>query len=205
MLAGVTILENTAPSLETPKDIVLSKRTRIGRCTIKYMSGAIIKILCKSKEIKNCKICKENLLKRHSIQYEDDEIIEARQYERGNLVLPGDFSNFLISMSLSHLFYLIPRLRITPSVCEILCNILLKELSFCTINCPSHNLGQKLCKLITRCCLYWWSKSVNKILQGRDTKFSVFLSRTKNKTLIDPIKQHALKVFEKRLKYKNRK
>ncbi|CAG9760294.1 unnamed protein product [Ceutorhynchus assimilis] len=148
--AGVASLKNTT-HIEIPKGLILRKRTRIGTCTIKYMSGAIVKMLFKSKDISNCQTCRNNLLKRHGVHYEDDKVIEARQYERGNLRRPGDSGNLLISMSLNYLFHLIPRFCTLSNICEILHNVLLEELSFNILNCPNHKLGERLCKLVTRC------------------------------------------------------
>lgn len=175
---------------EIPKDVIFQTKTKLARCTLVYMSGAIAKILLKSTTFKNCSNCKRNLFVRHDATIADD-FIEARQYKHGNLLRPGQYLTFLITHALNSLFYLIPRICTVNGISKVLASVLEKNLSFKVINCKEHNLGDKLCQIIIRCALFWWCKHVNKIARGTDTKLSKFLSTNPNKNYINPIKLQA--------------
>ncbi|KAJ8910063.1 hypothetical protein NQ315_013318 [Exocentrus adspersus] len=194
-----TVVNDVAPDgncnipIDIPREISIPKRVKIARSTIVYMSGAIYRILLKSKILKNCEICKSNLSIRHGAVM-DDDFIEARQYERGHLLKPGHYLNFLMNHSLSYLFYLIPRICTYKNISKILQNILQHNLNFKVVNCPQHTLGEKLCEVITRCALYWWTKQINRIANGTDSKFARFLATNPNKEYLDPLK---LQAYEK--------
>lgn len=167
-----------------------------------YMSGAILRMMSKLKLVKDCQNCRHNLLIRHGTADEhDDDFIEAREFQRGKLIRPGNYGHFLINNSLNYLFYMILRVCESKSIAVILRTSLKKQLNFNSINCSEHNLGEQLCNLLVRCSLFWWCKSVNSILKGTDTKFKKFLSLKPHSHFIDPVKMHALKMYNKKRKY----
>lgn len=202
VISGVTPLEDSTVTVEIPNSLLWLNKTKVGRCTLKYMSGSLVKMLKKS--IK-CDDCLKNLTINHNSS--DEDFIEARQYERGTLIVPGTLFNYLVSSSLNYLFYCIPRICTEYNLSIILKDILNKRIMFKTINCKivDHNLGNKLCNLLVRCSIYWWTRSVNKILKGKGSKFTQFVKVCKNKQFIDPIKLRALKIWEKKQKYKIKK
>lgn len=91
-------------------------------CTATYISGFITKKLLQKV---NCNICKQHILYR-TASY-DTDFIEARTYKDSKMTTPGDFLNFLISQSVSRLFYLIPRLCHYKRISILLKNILSKQ------------------------------------------------------------------------------
>lgn len=114
-LPGICPLDNTISVPDIPRDISLQKRTKLSRCSVIYMSGAICKIVLKLKMFSTCEICKKNLSLRH--QYpQDDDFIDARQYELGHLFRPGTYVTFLITHCLNSLFYLIPRVCTSKNI-----------------------------------------------------------------------------------------
>ncbi|XP_074033220.1 transposable element P transposase [Leptinotarsa decemlineata] len=201
-VAGVHPLDYSTLLVPGIPDNLHIGKTKLARCTLKYMSGSIGRILLKSKIINNCDDCKRNILFRYNSE-SDDDFIDARQYERGHLIRPGQCLNFLVSQSLNYLFYIIPRLGTAKNISICLENILTNKLYFQPLNCPQHDTGKKLYQIIIRCSLFWWTKSVNKIAKGIDTKFSKFLSKNPPKAYIDPIKVHDRRTFEKNKKRKN--
>lgn len=201
LIPGVRPLETdedfTSKISDISKDIPLQNRTKIARCTIVYMSGYIAKTILKSPFIKKCDHCKKNLSIRHYNSM-DDDFIESRQYENATLFRPGQYLNFLVTHSLNSLFFLIPRICTIENISKILQSILKSKLNFDIINCPQHKLGHQLCTLIVRCALFWWTRQVNKIVSGTDSKFSRYVSS--NPLHVDPIKLQALKIYETSLK-----
>ncbi|XP_023312722.1 uncharacterized protein LOC111692830, partial [Anoplophora glabripennis] len=153
-IAGVRPLDTDKDLPEIPRNIIIHKETKIARCTLVYMGGAIIKILLKTKMLKECKNCQNKLSVRHGMPMEDD-FIEAREYERAHLMKPGHYVNFLVTHSMKSLFYLIPRLVTTNKIANVLKHILQQNLNFNVLNsCPQHNLGLKLCEVMVRCALF---------------------------------------------------
>ncbi|VEN62360.1 unnamed protein product [Callosobruchus maculatus] len=145
---------------QVPRQIVSQSRTKVLRCTIVYISGAILKILMRSKTVRNCEECRNHLAVRNQTPRVDD-FIEARQYEQGHLSRPGDCLTFLITYSINILFYLIPLVCHYRNISKSLQNRLQSELNFNIMNCLSHNLGMNLWQVIIRCSLFWWCKQVN--------------------------------------------
>nr|CAI5858804.1 unnamed protein product [Callosobruchus analis] len=70
--ASRTILSDTP----VPSQIVPQNRTKVSRCTVVYVSGAILKSLKRSKTISNCEECRNYLALRHQTP-RDDDFIEA--------------------------------------------------------------------------------------------------------------------------------
>jgi hypothetical protein len=67
------------------------------------------------------------------------------------------------------------------------------------LNCVDHtHIGDLVATSIIRCILYYWCKSVNKVLVGKDEKFVRYLRHEPNKTFIDPIKLEARNKYLKK-------
>lgn len=189
-------LDEPTNIISLPRNLLLDKQTKIARCTVTYMSWYIGKLLKNSS--KSCPECLSNITSQ--IPSRSDDFIEARQYEKAELVRPNNYLNFLVSHSLFSLFYLIPILCTSKNISKLLEYILKENFHFNPMNCSQyHNLGDKLCNIVVRCSLFWWSKSINKIMKGKDTKFAKYLSS--NPANVDPIKLHAYRKFESKRKY----
>ncbi|XP_050303832.1 uncharacterized protein LOC126741462 isoform X2 [Anthonomus grandis grandis] len=94
-----------------PKDVLLQKTNKIGSCITTYMCGVLIKIVQKNRAIKKCEKCMTNLKIRHLLpNHYNDELITAKQFEKGNLIRPGDLVIFLIRSSFDYLSFLTPQL-----------------------------------------------------------------------------------------------
>lgn len=150
--------------LQIPTSIISPGRSKIARCTLNYISGFIVKKI--NKKIK-CDACLKNMSFRD--QNIDIDFIQARQYVNCKLAVPGTVLNFLMSQSISRLFYMIPRLCQLPKISSHLENNLSGQLHFSLINCKEHqNTHKVLIKLIIKCCLYFWCKRINLVSKGKD-------------------------------------
>ncbi|XP_044766247.1 uncharacterized protein LOC123322368 [Coccinella septempunctata] len=147
-------VKNLQMSTVIPKFIKLN-RTRLSKCTIVYMTGALIKTIFKNESIKRCDICRNNLLSNNEL-VKDTDFIEPGTYESGNLIKPGSYAHLLFSHSFSYLFYYIPRICERKNVSKILFDILSKTFEYAIMKCASHNLDKILCETIIRCILFWW-------------------------------------------------
>ena len=179
------------------------ERKKIPKCTATYISGFIGKKLLKHI---TCVACKNKILFRE--YNHDTDFIAARQYKNSKLITPGTFFNFLVSQTISRLFYLIPKFCHFKEISDILKNILENHLQFSLINCPLHTPSKQLIKMLIKYSIFFWCKKVNRILKGKDVKFIKFLKLKPNKGLIDPIKLSALKKYQNRCKtdkFKNKK
>jgi hypothetical protein len=59
--------------------------------------------------------------------------------------------------------------------------------------------------LIIKTLLYAWIKQVNLVLNGKDSKFQIFLKTKPDPRLVDPVKLHANKMYlKKQLRKKNK-
>lgn len=193
---GILSLPNDVSLPPVPPEIAISRRTKLGKCTINYISGFIFKKLLRKI---NCAACRQNLSFRD--QNVDLDFIEARQYEKCNLKVPGTYLSFLFNHSISRLFYLIPRLCHMPKISHVLENIISNQLQFSLINCKAHDSNHVIMiRVIIRCCLFFWCKRVNLVTNGKDEKFSKFLKSKPNINIIDPIKLKAYKRYQTKLK-----
>nr|CAI5819814.1 unnamed protein product [Callosobruchus analis] len=61
---------------QVSRQIVPQSRTKLSRCSVVYISGAIFKILKRSKTISNCEECRNHLALRHQT-LRDDDIVET--------------------------------------------------------------------------------------------------------------------------------
>lgn len=197
-IEGIQPIETPSENVCLPLDIPFYQKTKVARCTITYMSGYIARVLLKY--CKNCEICKQNLCIQHSDK--DQDFIQARQFDKAHLIRPSSFLLFLVSHSLYSLFYCIPRYCHISDISKYFINALKKNLNLEPLNCSQHDLGNQFCKLILRCSLFWWSKSVNKIAKGKDSKFSSFLSTKPDLKKVDPIKLQAHKRYLSKRKHK---
>lgn len=186
---------------QIPSSIILNRRTRVGQCTLTYIRGYLAKRLMKSLR---CDSCKNNL--QYWNEHLANDFIEARQYPTSKLVKPGSFFYYLVSQTFSHLYYLIiPRMCHIGNITNILENILMEKIDFKPINCPSHDMGNNICKLAVKCSLYFWCRSVNKIAKGKDSKFIFYLKRQNDLSFIDPMKLKAHHKFLNKSKKKKTK
>lgn len=182
--------------VQIPTSIGAYRKCKISRCTITYIAGFIAKKLFQKIQ---CDDCKQRLLFREHDA--DMDFIEARQYSHSNLIKPGTYLTFLFSQSMSRLFYLIPRLCHHKNISILLQSILLEQLNFNLVNNPCHpNNQHTLVKIIVRCCIFFWSKRVNKIVKGKDEKFIKYLSSNHKVSSIDPIKLQAFKKYQNKMK-----
>jgi hypothetical protein len=194
-IAGVRRLDDYEHPANVPATLLCVKKSRVGKSTIAYVAGFVARKVLKSTS--NCQNCKNVLL--HSDGDVDLGVIEARQYANCNLVKPGSYLCFAISQSLSRLFYLIPRNCHKNNLFAMLKHVILKEVNFIVLNCVDHtHIGDLVATSIIRCILYYWCKSVNKVLVGKDEKFVRYLRHEPNKTFIDPIKLEARNKYLKK-------
>lgn len=198
---GVQPLDSAQSERAQPLNISFVKRNKVARCIITYISGYVTKFLLK--RFGDCKNCKENIsfVERTS----DYDFIISREYKTAKLTKPGTFVTFLTGRSLQYLFYLIPRMCNKYKISLFLQSVLKTNLDLTPLNCSQHKIEDSFCKFVTRCSLFWWCRSVNKILKGKDLKFARFLNMNPGKiNKIDPIKVRAYRKYQTKLKKKNR-
>lgn len=178
-----------------PNFLPLHKKTKIGRCTIKYYAGYVArKVNLLSAKFK-CDTCKNNLLLWGNST--DTDFIELREYTKNLFVRPGDYLTFIVSRAVPMLYYLIPRLAGTQNISVALKEILIRNVDFKPINCLQHDLKTQNCNFLIKCALYFWCKKVNRICNGQELKFI----KNSNRKNVDPIKLRAYEKWEKRRKF----
>lgn len=184
--------------IEIPPAILLPGRSKIAKCTLNYISGFIVRKVLK---FVKCENCKKNLLFRDSNL--DLDFIEAREYQNCRLIIPGTYLNFLVSQSITRIFYILPRLCHYSNISLTLKKNLLQNLQFSLINCTEHkSTSSILMKIVIKCCIFFWCRRVNMISKGRDSKFVKFLNMKPSENLVDPIKLRAHKKYLNKVKKK---
>ena len=193
VLPGVTPLEEVEATSLVPHNFLIRK-SKISRCTVKYVAGYLARVLKKKNK---CSFCLMHILEDKSKLQIDADFIDARQYENSQLTTPGTLFYLTVGRSLNYLFYTIPRLSNKKKITEILVAFLKKQVNFKPFKCTLHsNLGDSILNLIVKCSIYFWCRQVNQIANGRDTKYSMYVKKQKNKSLLDPIKLMAIKKYE---------
>lgn len=143
-----------------------------------------------------CQICRDGLI--HSDGDVPLDVIEARQYKRGNLQKPGSYLYYITGKALEILFSTIPKVCNVNNISAVLVNLLVNTLDFVPFNCSAHEMGKIIANLIVFTVLHFWCKQVNKLLSGKDYKFF-----KKKPSAADKIKVEAHNMYVKKLKYKN--
>ncbi|KAJ8926619.1 hypothetical protein NQ314_020983 [Rhamnusium bicolor] len=178
IIAEVRPLEDDECLPDVPASLSFVKKSRVAKSSITYVAGFMARKVLKS--TRNCQNCQNVLL--YSDGNVELDVIEARQCQNNNLVKPGSYLCFATNQSSSRLFYLIPRLCHRNNLFAMLKQVILKEVNFTVLNCADHkHIGDLVATLPIRCILYYWCKSVNKILVGKDVKFVKYLSCETNK------------------------
>ncbi|KAJ8976852.1 hypothetical protein NQ317_012976 [Molorchus minor] len=186
-IAGVTSLQDNDITLAVPSNIINIKRSRIGRCTITYVTGYFVRKAIQI--VKDCEFCKANYL--YSDYNKDHDFIEAREYTNSRLIRPGSFVTYVTGIALSVLFYLLPRTISSFNLAAMLKNQLIKYINFNPLICPEHkDVKNVFLNTLVKCIIYFYTKQVNRILKGKDTKFAKYVAVTKDKVGIDPFKLH---------------
>ncbi|KAL1516180.1 hypothetical protein ABEB36_000099 [Hypothenemus hampei] len=171
-------------------------RSKLSKCTITYMSGFILKQIFK---IVKCSNCKRNFTLRNSRDQLD--FIEARQYKKCNLIIPGSYFTFLCSQAISRLNFLIPRLCHKQKLSVILAYNLLNQFDFKPLNCKDHiDTHQIFVSIVVKYSIFFWSKKINNILNGRDQKILRYNETNRKSVTIDPIKVIAYNRYKSKLK-----
>lgn len=152
VIAGIAPIEDSSVIVEPPQNIPIFRKSKIARCTATYISGFVAKKMLR--KVSSCSACKKNLFFRDNNN--DLDFIEARQYNRSKLAIPGTFLNFLVTNVLTRLFYVLPRICHVKNLSVVLQHILLKEFKFNVINCPQHHgNGKLLAKIIVNCAIFF--------------------------------------------------
>lgn len=185
-----------AHSIGIPQ-IVLVKKTKVARCITSYISGYVARYLLN--HFGKCNNCKENITYQDKNVSDHDYII-ARQYKNSKLTKAGTTLNIYVIHCLEYLFYLIPRQCHEFHISLKLYHILKENVNITPLNCPLHDISTVFYKFIIRCALFWWCRSINKILKGKDNKFTKFLLTKPNSQAIDPIKLAAHKKYNIKIK-----
>jgi hypothetical protein len=206
-IAGISAIESEASTSST-STIDFStlqlhhRKSRVAKATLAYIAGFIGRSLLN--KYGGCNMCREMLLKADGTV--PLEVIEGRKYRHSSLVKPGTFLFWATSEATSRLMYAIPRLCSKTNLPLILENILSTYINFSVLNCKDHPfLGSKVSSLIVKTLLYAWIKQVNLVLNGKDSKFQIFLKTKPDPRLVDPVKLHANKMYlKKQLRKKNK-
>lgn len=185
-----------------PSQIVLVKKTKVARCITSYISGYVARYLLK--RFGKCNNCKQNITHQEENVNDHDYII-ARQYKDSKLTKAGTTFNIYVIHCLEYLFFLIPRQCNEVHISGKLYHILKENVNITPLNCAIHDISTVFYKFIIRCALFWWCRSINKVLKGKDSKFAKFLSTKPNSQSIDPIKLAAYKKYNMKIKRKANK
>lgn len=200
-IAGVQPLEEGVVENTTlASQVLLYKKVKVARCITTYISGYVARFLLKS--FGRCVLCKKNICFQENAS--DHDYIVCREYNKSHLIRSGTFLNYCVTHSLELLFYIIPRFCDKLNIPHILYDILKQSINSKPLNCPQHDVSNKFYKFVVRCSLFWWCKSVNKILKGKDGKFINFLASKPNLNRIDPMKILASKKYNAKLKMRKK-
>lgn len=135
----------------------------------------------------------------------DADFIDALEYRPRALFRPNSFFVFLTSRAIAVITYALPRIFYFRNVGQILKNTLNANINFTPVCCPQHpNVVNISIVNIIKLFLFTWTKSVNKILKGKDERYKLFYNKYGNDRTVykDPIKAKAHKLFLKYRKYK---
>lgn len=120
---------------------------------------------------------------------DNDDFNQARRYNKSNLLNPSSFLNYLTQAALPVIFYQLPRICNKVHLAKTLRETILKHLNFMPMKCSKHqDLDERISKVFVNCALYFWTKRINLIMKGKDSKFVKFMSTNTNLSLIDPVK-----------------
>lgn len=191
-------IENTSHIPETR----LYKKVKVSSCITTYISGYVARFLLKY--FGNCRICNNNICFQENTNLVDHDYITSREFNKSKLTKPGSFLKYSVTHSLDLLFYWIPRLCNKPNLVLYLTDLLNRFLNTKPLDCPKHAISKKFISFIITCALYWWCKSINKILKGKDSKFINFLANKPNFHVIDPMKVLTNKKYNSKLKRKRK-
>ncbi|KAJ8913407.1 hypothetical protein NQ315_008800 [Exocentrus adspersus] len=179
-IPGIAPLQSD-DDIETPLSVINCKKTRVAENVLYYIAN-------------KCEECKNNLTANVNTNY--SEFVSVREYDNCNFLRAGGFLNFAVSQCVSYLFFLIPRVCHQKDVFKISNRTLSTKIAFNVLNCKSHpNLSNHVKNVILKCIIYFWCKSINRILNGQDSKFEILYRLNPNSKNLDPIKVLALKKY----------
>lgn len=174
-------------------DVKTISKTKSSKCAATYFAGYICKKVMKIIKKHNCKRCCQNLVIWGN---RDTDFIEAREYKPNLYLRPGGFLTFAVSRIVILTYRLLPKIATKKNVLKTLTLIMSKEINLVLLNCDKHDLAKDVLNITLKCCIFFWTRKINKIAKGQDSKFIIsFHNKTDYK---DPYKIRAYNKYKKK-------